>query len=113
MRGAVGALALGAWVWGLGVASAAPRQELTLERVVQRPAPGMAVPRRVSFAPDGKAVTFLQAEEGSLVQSLWSLDLSTGVRFKLLGEGGVGVIWTQEVRGFRRFPVGALRVGVC
>jgi len=77
-------------VIGLGTASAAPRQELTLERVVQRPAPGMAVPRRVTFAPGGETITFLQADEGSLVQNLWSLDIASGARVKLLGEGGVG-----------------------
>ena len=38
---------------------------LTLEEVARYPRPGMAVPGRIAFAPDGKTVTFLYRESGT------------------------------------------------
>src|SRR5215208_2880366 len=45
----------------------------------------MVVPGRIEFTPDGKGVTYLYSEEGSLVRSLWRFDLETGERRVLAG----------------------------
>lgn len=60
-------------------------EALTLAQVAQQPRPGMVVPARVAFTPDGKAVTYLFSEEGSLVRSLWRYDIATGERTVLAG----------------------------
>lgn len=49
------------------------------------PIPGTDGPASVRFTPDGTAITYLQAEPGSLVQSLWRHDLATGERTLLAG----------------------------
>ncbi len=58
---------------------------LTLEQVARYPRPGTVVPGRVAFTPDGRAVTFLQSADGSLVRSLWRHDIATAERRVLAG----------------------------
>ena len=55
-----------------------PFEKLTLTQVAAFPRPGTVAPARMGFTPDGKAVTYLFSEEGSLVRSLWQFDLKTG-----------------------------------
>jgi dipeptidyl-peptidase-4 len=54
--------------------------EITLEQVATFPRPGTAVPGMPGFTPDGSKVVFLHSADGSLVRSLWSIDLATGER---------------------------------
>ncbi|MGI8926992.1 MAG: S9 family peptidase [Tepidiformaceae bacterium] len=65
---------------------------LSLERIstadiARQPRPGMAAPGRVTFTPDGAAVTYLFSPEGSLVRSLWRYDIASGERTLLAGPG--------------------------
>jgi dipeptidyl-peptidase-4 len=62
-----------------------PYEALTLAQVAQQPRPGMVVPGRVAFTPDGKGVTYLFSEEGNLVRSLWRYDIASGERAVLAG----------------------------
>ncbi len=48
------------------------------------PIPGTDGPASIRFTPDGSAITYLQADAGSLVQSLWRQDLATGGRTVLV-----------------------------
>jgi dipeptidyl-peptidase-4 len=57
--------------------------KLTPELVARFPRPGMAVPGKVAYAPDGRSVTFLFSQRGDLQRDLWSLDLKTGARAPL------------------------------
>lgn len=52
--------------------------ELTLDHVAHLPPPGVVMPGMVRFSPDGKSLTFISGEEGSLVRVLWSYDLGSG-----------------------------------
>ncbi|HEX2035346.1 MAG TPA: DPP IV N-terminal domain-containing protein [Chloroflexota bacterium] len=63
---------------------------LTLEDVARYPRPGMAIPGKVAFAPDGRRVTFLHSAEGDLSRDLWQLDLSRGERSILVAAGELG-----------------------
>jgi len=45
----------------------------------------MAIPGSILFTPDGRAVTYLFSEGGSLVRSLWRCDIETGERTVLAG----------------------------
>jgi dipeptidyl-peptidase-4 len=49
------------------------------------PRPGMTVPGGLGFTPDGRSVTYLFSEEGSLVRSLWRYDIATGERAIIAG----------------------------
>jgi len=60
----------------------------SLADIGRLPLPGTDVPSSVRFAPDGRALTYLQAEPGSLVQSLWRHDLATGERTLLVAPPG-------------------------
>jgi len=51
---------------------------LTTTDVARRPLPGTTVPTSVRFSPDGRVVTHLLAEPGSLHQSLVVVDVDTG-----------------------------------
>ena len=62
-----------------------PYETLTLAQVAAFPRPGMVAPARLEFTPDGKGVTYLFSEEGSLVRSLWRFDLESGERRVLAG----------------------------
>ncbi len=48
------------------------------------PIPGTDGPASVRFTPDRSAVTYLQADAGSVVQSLWRQDLASGERTVLV-----------------------------
>ncbi|MFQ5382299.1 MAG: DPP IV N-terminal domain-containing protein, partial [Dehalococcoidia bacterium] len=48
-----------------------PLSKLTLDDVVRVPRPGLGVPTRWRFTPDGAALTYLHSERADLVQSLW------------------------------------------
>ncbi len=50
-------------------------RKLTLEDVVRVPRPGLNVPMRWRFTPDGSALTYLYSERADLVQSLWERPL--------------------------------------
>ena len=64
--------------------------QITLEEVARYPRPGMSVPGRIAFAPDGKTVTFLYSAEGSLRRDLWQMDVATAERSVLLTAAGLG-----------------------
>ena len=67
-----------------------PPMQLTLADVARHPRPGTTAPRRVAFAPDGKAVTYLFSGEGTLEQQLWRYDLASGERRTLTGDDTAG-----------------------
>ncbi|HEU5084730.1 MAG TPA: DPP IV N-terminal domain-containing protein [Acidimicrobiales bacterium] len=53
---------------------------VTTADVARRPLPGTTAPTAIRFSPDGRAVTYLVAEPGSLHQSLVVVDTATGTR---------------------------------
>jgi dipeptidyl-peptidase-4 len=55
------------------------------------PAPGFNAPVSVSFSPDGKLVTFLYSEEGTLTRQLWAFNPARGERFPVVQPPGEGV----------------------
>jgi len=61
---------------------------LTTTDVARRPLPGATAPTAIRFSPDGRAVTFLLAEPGSLHQSLVVVDTATGARRVARTPGG-------------------------
>ncbi|TMD12944.1 MAG: S9 family peptidase [Chloroflexi bacterium] len=46
--------------------------------VARYPRPGMSIPARIAYSPDGKAITYLASERGDLVFDLWRFELETG-----------------------------------
>jgi dipeptidyl-peptidase-4 len=64
---------------------------LTPELVARIPAPGMNVPAMVRFSPDGRLLTFLYSEDGSLNRQLYAFDPETGRRELLVRPPGEGV----------------------
>ncbi|MHB8574400.1 MAG: S9 family peptidase [Dehalococcoidia bacterium] len=58
--------------------------ELTPARVAQLPLPGMNVPVQVRFSADGRLVTFLWSEAGTLTRQLWAYDPEAGARALLI-----------------------------
>jgi dipeptidyl-peptidase 4 len=64
--------------------------ELTLERVAHYPLPGMNVPAALAFSPDGRMLSYLWSEDGSLVRQLWGYDLEFGERRLLARAPGDG-----------------------
>ena len=58
---------------------------LTLASLGQLPLPGTDIPASIAFTPDGAGLTYLQSTDGSLVRSLWWLDLAGGERRVILG----------------------------
>jgi len=46
--------------------------------VARYPRPGMSIPARIAYSPDGKAITYLASERGDLVFDLWRFELKTG-----------------------------------
>ncbi len=62
-----------------------PYENLTLAQVAAFPRPGTVAPGRLEFTPDGKAVTYLFSEDGSLVRSLWRYDVESGERRVIAG----------------------------
>ncbi len=69
---------------------------LTLADVARYPRPGTAVPGRLAFRPDGRAVTYLHSAEGSLVRSLWTYDIASGERHVIAGAESAGAPLTRE-----------------
>jgi len=65
-----------------------------VEEVARYPRPGTAVPRSLAFSPDDTLVTFLFSEEGTLQRQLYSLDIESGKRSRLVDPPGGGV--TEE-----------------
>lgn len=74
---------------------------LSIEQVARFPRPGMAVPSRWGFTPDGTRVTYLFSERADLVLSLWERDLETGRRRQLAGPPAGG----SDERGLSRAEV--------
>jgi dipeptidyl-peptidase-4 len=64
---------------------------LTPRRVARIPAPGMNVPTAVRFSPNGKLLTFLWSEEGTLQRQLYAYDPETRRRELLVRPPGEGV----------------------
>ncbi|MBN9494725.1 DPP IV N-terminal domain-containing protein [bacterium] len=62
-----------------------PHEHLDIPLVARMPRPGMTVPGGLGFTPDGRSVTYLFSEEGSLVRSLWRYDIATGERAIIAG----------------------------
>ena len=58
---------------------------LTISDVARYPRPGMAVPGMVRFSPDSRYLNWLHAEDGSLVRSLWQINVETAERSVLAG----------------------------
>ena len=71
-------------------------QRLTLAQVASYPRPGMAGPAGIGFMPDGSALTWLHSASGSLVRSLWRVDLETGERRVLVGPDDAPSKLTRE-----------------
>jgi dipeptidyl-peptidase-4 len=63
--------------------------ELDIEEVARRPLPGTSHPTAPAFTPDGKLVTFLFSEDGSLTRQLHGFDLAAGTR-RLVVDGSAG-----------------------
>src|SRR3984893_249119 len=72
----------------------AARRQLTPEQVAHFPRPGMAIPGKIRYSPDGKFVTLLFSERGDLVRDLWSLDLASGRKQRFVSPPGETV--TEE-----------------
>jgi dipeptidyl-peptidase-4 len=68
--------------------------DFDIEEVARRPLPGTSHPSAPAFTPDGKLVTFLFSEDGSLTRQLHAFDLTTGTR-RLLVDGSSGGV-TEE-----------------
>ncbi len=86
--------------------------ELTIERVAHYPLPGMNAPSAVRFSPDGRYLTYLWSEDGSLVRQLWGYELEsrrTELLVRAEGQGDTDATVSaeealrrerQRVRGF-------------
>ena len=66
----------------------AQRGQLTPEQVARYPRPGMAIPGKIRYSPDGKFVTYLFSERGDLVRDLWGLDIAGGRKQRFLSPPG-------------------------
>ncbi len=69
---------------------------LTISDVASYPRPGMDAPGMVGFTPDSSAVTWLHADDGGLVRSLWRIDVETGERSVLAGPGADAPMSREE-----------------
>ncbi|HLG43115.1 MAG TPA: prolyl oligopeptidase family serine peptidase [Planctomycetota bacterium] len=58
--------------------------KITLDDVARFPRPGTAAPARLRFSPDGKRLTYLWSEAGTLARTLWEVDLATGERREIV-----------------------------
>jgi dipeptidyl-peptidase-4 len=68
--------------------------KITIEEVAHYPRPGTVIPGALSFSPDGKRVTFLFSDDGSLTRQLYVFDPETNQRSELVQPPGGGV--TEE-----------------
>lgn len=88
---------------------------LTTTDVARRPAPGTTAPTSVRFSPDGRAVTYLLAEPGSLHQSLHVVDVDRGTTTRLptpgaaVDEATVGIEERLRRERARELAVGVTR----
>lgn len=64
--------------------------KIQVEDLARFPRPGMAIPGKIAFAPDGRTLTFLWSEKGDLTRELWGLDLETGERRRVFGVADAG-----------------------
>jgi dipeptidyl-peptidase-4 len=64
--------------------------KLTIEDVARFPRPGMAIPGKIAFSPDGRTLTYLWSPRGDLTRELWGLDLETGERARVFGTEDAG-----------------------
>ena len=71
-------------------------ERLTIADVASYPRPGMDAPGMVGFTPDSKAVTWLHADDGGLVRSLWRIDIETGERSVIAGPGADAPMSREE-----------------
>ncbi len=55
-------------------------RRITIDDAVRVPLPGMDLPVKPRFTPDGSALLILQAPPGSVSRSLWRVDLESGER---------------------------------
>lgn len=60
-------------------------EQITLADVASFPRPGTTIPANFQFTPDGRGLCYLFSADGSLVRSLWYMDLETGERRILAG----------------------------
>ena len=75
--------AVGALVFLPGLASAAPLEKLTIERINSEPSLAGSLPSRFQWHPDGKRLTFLR-RAGADTTSLYALDVARGSESLLL-----------------------------
>ena len=71
-------------------------ERLTIADVASYPRPGMDAPGMIGFAPDSSAVTWLHAEDGGLVRSLWQINVETGGRSVIAGPGADAPMSREE-----------------
>ena len=71
-------------------------ERLTISDVATYPRPGMDAPGMVGFTPDSAAVTWLHADDGGLVRSLWRIDVETGERSVVAGPGADAPMSREE-----------------
>ena len=71
-------------------------ERLTISDVATYPRPGMDAPGMVGFTPDSAAVTWLHADDGGLVRSLWRIDVETGERSVIAGPGADAPMSREE-----------------
>ena len=71
-------------------------ERLTISDVATYPRPGMDAPGMVGFTPDSAAVTWLHADGGGLVRSLWRIDVKTGERAVIAGPGADAPMSREE-----------------
>src|SRR5262245_21416260 len=50
---------------------------ISFERMARYPEPGQYVPRAITYAPDGKRITYLQSESGSDKMAMYLFDPTT------------------------------------
>ncbi len=65
--------------------------KLTPELVARFPRPGMSVPGRIQYAPDGRSISYLFSQRGDLFRDLWRMDLDSGEKARWLAPPGEGV----------------------
>ncbi len=71
-------------------------ERLTISDVASYPRPGMDAPGMVGFTPDSSAVTWLHAEDGGLVRSLWRIDVETDEQSVIAGPGADAPMSREE-----------------
>lgn len=70
------------------VAIAGPEASpISYERIARIPEPGLNLPRRIQYAPDGKLITYLQSEAGTDQMALFAFDLASKSSKVLLRAG--------------------------